>query len=406
MKKTLLLFGLFLSFGLAAQEFEIEAQTYPYSDIIEWKGQGAILMSRDPNQTTRKINLTLVGNQTSSIWDESFTPRDENFYYVSSENARYVYFLDNLELDAGKVYFTQLNEAGNKKTTNVSLVSTLKSLGVSDYNDLELINIVVTDKALVHHFRYEDKSEKAVKEIVTFITHHNLLPYGAELGSIPLEDLKKEDFGHWDYIGFTEDRICFAARGVTNKKKGWTVKEFTSKGKYTSTTFLEAPSDYLAVENIGFGTTGKYYLTGNTTVEKGLICFINGTYYMVGGARENAGARLVLHEWKEGEWVEINRMELNYFLEKKPLKLGLYPMNEGIGYHLDHNGYDKASIITFKQQEISSHNSFTERTIYNPSSVFNRKEKQEFMVTLPGIVLTFDTEQLNQEGPVKFLMEK
>lgn len=406
MKKAVLFITLFLSLGLNAQELEIEAQKYPYHDIIEWKGQGAILMSKDPNQVTRVITLTLVGDQNSSIWDETFTPRDEEFFYISSDNARYVYFLDDLELDNGKVYFTQLNEAGNKKTTNVSLVNTFKSMGVSDYRELELINIVVTDKALVHHFRYHDKSEKVYKEFATFITHHNLLPYGAEIASTPVADMKNEDFGHWEYVGFTEDKICFAARGVANKKKGWTVKEFTSKGKYNSSTFLEAPTDYLAVENIGFGTTGKHYLKDRFTVEKGLVCFINDKFYMVGGESESSGARLVLYEWREGEWTEINKMELNYFIEKKALKLGLYPMNEGIGYHLNHNGYDKASIITFEEQEISSHNSFTERTIYNPSSVFNRKEKQEFMVTLPGVVLTFDTEQLNKEGPVKFLMEK
>lgn len=406
MKKTALFLALLLSFGLSAQEFEIEAQTNPYYDIIEWKGQGAILMSRDPNQTTRLINLTLVGDQTSSIWDESFTPRDDEFFYISSENARYVYFLDDLELDNGKVYFTQLNEAGNKKTKNVSLVSTFRNLGVDDFNDLELINIVVTDKALVHHFRYEDKKEKVIREYATFITHHNLLPYGAEIGSIPMDDLKKEDVGNWEYIGFTDDKICFAARSVSDKKKGWSVAEYTSKGVLKSTTFLEAPEDYLMVENIGFGTTGKHYLKSGYSSEKGLVCYINDKFYMVGGERQDAGARLILHEWKEGDWVEINRMELNYFLEKKPLKLGLYPMNEGIGYHLDHNGYDKASIITFSEREISAHNTFTDRTIYNPSSVFNRKEKQEFMVTLPGVVLTFDTQQLNKEGPVKFTMEK
>ena len=406
MNKAILFLSLFLSFGSNAQEFEIEAQKYPYQDIIEWKGQGAILMSKDPAQVTRVITLTLVGDQNSSIWDETFTPRDEEFYYIASENARYVYFLDDLELDNGKVYFTQLNEAGNKKTTNVSLVNTFKSMGVFDYRELELINIVVTDKALVHHFRYHDKKEKVYKEYATFITHHNRLPYGVEIASTPVTDMKNEDFGHWEYVGFTEDKICFAARGITSKKKGWIVKEFTSKGKYTSSTFLEAPTDYLAVENIGFGTTGKHYLNDRFTTEKGLVCFINDKFYMVGGESEGSGARLILYEWKEGEWNEINKMELNYFIEKKALKLGLYPMNEGIGYHLNHNGYDKASIITFEKQEISSHNSFTERTIYNPSSVFNRKEKQEFMVTLPGVVLTFDTEQLNKEGPVKFLMEK
>jgi len=299
-----------------------------------------------------------------------------------------------------------LNIAGNIKTSKVSLKSVLKNVGIIDYSNAEVINIVVTDKALVHHIRYEDKKEKAVKEVATFITHHNLLAYATELGSIPFDELKNENVGYWDYIGFTGDKICFAARGLSSKKKGWHVKEFSSKAKFTGEQFLEAPKEYITVQNIGFGTTGKYYIDDRDTEDKGMVSYINDTFYMVGGERENAAARLILHEWKEGEWTEINRMELNYFIEKKPLKLGLYPMNEGIGYHLDHNGYNKASIITFEKREISAHNTFTERTIYNPSSVFNRKEKQEFMVTLPGVVLTFDTEQLDKKGPVKFLMEK
>jgi hypothetical protein len=406
MKKLVLIFCAFLALNANAQEFEIEAQKYPYHDIIEWKGQGAILMNRDPNGNTRRIGLTLVGNQTSSIWDETFTPGNDDFYFISSENARYVYFLDNLQLNEANVSFTQLNEAGNMKSNKVSLKSVLKSVGIVDYTAAEVINVVVTDKALVHHIRYEDKKEKVVKEVATFITHHNLLPYAAELGSIPFDDLKNEDVGYWDYVGFTEDKICFAARGLSNKKKGWGVKEFSSKGKFTGEQFLAAPKEYISVQNIGFGTTGKYYMDDRDTEDKGMVAFINDSFYMVGGERENAGARLILHQWKDGEWTEINRMELSYFIEKKSLRLGLYPMNEGIGYHLDHNGYDKASIITFDKREISSHNTFTERTIYNPSSVFNRKEKQEFMVTLPGIILNFDTEQLNKPGSVKFLMEK
>jgi hypothetical protein len=312
-----------------------------------------------------------------------------------------------LALDGDEVSFTQLNEAGNTKTSKVSLRNAFKSVGIQDYTAVELINVVVTDKALVHHFRYENKKEKTIQEVATFITHHNLLPYAVELGQIPVEDLKKdEDIGNWDYVGFTEDDICFAARGRSDKKKGWHIRTFSSKGKLKSEQFLDAPKEYITVQNIGFGTTGKYYLEDRDTEDKGMVCFINNTFYMVGGERENAGARLVLYEWSNGNWEEINKMELNYFIEKKTLKLGLYPMNEGIGYHLDHNGYNKASIITFKPREISSHNTFTERTIYNPSSVFNRKEKQEFMVTLPGVVLTFDTQQLSKEGPVKFLMEK
>jgi len=54
-------------------------------------------------------------------------PKGEEYYYISSENARYVYFLDNLDLDNGKVYFSQLNSAGNIKSTSVSYISAIKN---------------------------------------------------------------------------------------------------------------------------------------------------------------------------------------------------------------------------------------------------------------------------------------
>lgn len=392
--------------GLAySQEFELPAATFPYYDIIEWKGMGALLLSKDPQGNTKQINITLVGNQKTSIWDQKFNPRSEDYYYISSENARYVYFLDNLELENGKVYFNQLNSAGNVKSTSVSVGNAVKKLGKYDYNKLELINVVVTDKALVHHFRYEDKANKSIVEIATFITHHNFLCYAVELGSIPTASLKNEDIGQWDYIGFTGDKIFFAARDVMSKQKGWSVRDFTSKGKPGTTLFINAPGDLLQVENIGFGTTGKYYLETKTTLDKGVLSYIKGQFYLVGGQKDGAGARLTLYQLEGNEWKDINAMELNYFIEKKALKLGIYPLNEGLAYHLDHNGYNKASIITFDKSLESAHNSFTDRTIYNPSSVFNRKEKKEFSVTLPDAVLTFDTNQLNKEGSVKFLLE-
>ena len=219
---------------------------------------------------------------------------------------------------------------------------------------------------------------------------------------MPVASIKDENIGQWDYIGFTDDKIFFAARDVINKNKGWSVREYSSKGKPATAIFIEAPGELIPVENIGFGTTGKFYLNDKTTIDKGVLSYINSEFYLVGGQKEGNGAELTLYQLVGGEWKELNDMQLSYFIDKKTLKLGVYPLNEGLAYHLDHNGYNKASIITFDKKRESAHNSFTDRRIYNRSSVFNKKEKQEFSVTLPGIVLTFDTNQLNKEGGVKF----
>jgi len=408
MKNFILAIALALSATGFSQIIEIEAATHPYHDIIEWKGMGALLMSKDPSGVNKQINLTLIGDQETSIWDQKFTPKNEKYYYISSENARYVYFLDNLELKNGKMYFSQLNSAGNVKSTSGAVGAAVKKLGSYDYNALDLINVVVTDKALVFHYRYEVKKNKSVMEIAVFMTHHNFLCYAVELGEIPYVALKDEEVGHFEYVGFTADQIFFAARDYKNKNKGWSIKEYSSKGKLLSGYFIDAPEqDLLPIENIGFGTTGKYYLKNKWSIEKGILTQINGTFYLVGGQRKSdSGAEITLFELGGGVWKEVNTMKLNYFIEKKNLSLGIYPMNEGIGYHLDHNGYNKVSLISFKPNTESAHNDFTERTIFNPSSVFERKEKEEFNVLLPGLLLTFDTSQLNKPGAVKFELKK
>lgn len=407
MRIVTLLFGLLASFSLIAQSFEILSKKDPFYDIIEWKGMGAMLMSKDPQGISKQINLTLIGDATNSIWDQKFTPKNSEFYYLSSENARYVYFLDNLELnEQGKVYFSQLNSAGNIKTTSISIGNAIKKLGGYDYNKLDLINVVVTDKALVHHFRYVDRKAKLVREFATFITHHNFLCYAVELGTVSNEKMKDDRFGQYHYIGFTGNEIYFAIRDYLNKKSGWTVKSYTSKGKPLQSTFLPAPTDLLPIENIGFGTSGSYYLNNKNSVEYGILSQINNHFYLIGAQRNSTSAKLVLFTYEEGDWKEVNQMNLNYFIENKTLKLGVYPMNEGLGYHLDHNGYNKVSLISFTPNVSYAHNDFSARTVANPSSVFYPKKKEEFTVTLSGKILYFNTNQLGSTSVTFELKEQ
>lgn len=81
-------------------------------------------------------------------------------------------------------------------------------------------------------------------------------------------------------------------------------------------------------------------------------------------------------------------------------------MNEGVGYHLDHNGYNKVSLVTYKKGAEMPHNDFTDRTIFNPSSVFEKKDRNEFTVVLEDTYLLFDTNQLNKSSKVTFELKK
>ena len=109
MNKVLVLLLSLVGFHSFAQTFTIPMVDHPFIDIIEWKGKGAMLMSKDPNMSTPQINLTLIGEEQESLWDQKIRPKNEEYYYLASENARYVYFLDNLELENGKIYFNRYN---------------------------------------------------------------------------------------------------------------------------------------------------------------------------------------------------------------------------------------------------------------------------------------------------------
>lgn len=402
MKLFVQLFVLSFISNAFGQVFEIDAAKHPYSDIIEWKNKGALLVSTDPTGVSKQVSLTLVNEEKTSVWDQKFNPKRDNWYYISSENARYVYFLDNLELENGKLILNQLNSAGNIKPTTVMVGNAIKKLHKIDPNNLQLTDVVVTDKALVHTFKYIDKDTKQLLEFATFTSHHNFLCYATLLGSRPLSTLKDNEIGNWNYIGFSGEDIYFANQNKLNSRSGWQIKGYNYKAKALLDYFVEAPKNLIPIEDIGFGSTGKHYLKPTKSIEKGLLSFIHGKIYLVGGFRDGAGAQLSLFELINNEWIEINKMELNYFLEKKNLQLGIYQLNEGIAYHLNHNGYNKASILYFDKNKEAAHNDFTKKTIFNPSSVFEITKKEEFRVILQNGSLVFNVNQLNTAGSVKF----
>lgn len=402
MKKLLFILSVLLGFTVNAQTITIEKTDYPYYDIFEWKGMGGILMSKDPAANNKQINLTLVGNSPKSIWDQKFTPRNEDFYFISSENARYVYFLHNLNPESGKIYFAQLNSAGNVKATSATLSTAIKKLGDYNIDELELKNVVVTDKALVHQFRYHNKKEKSYTEIATFMTHHNMVVYAVELGTVSEEMLKLEKASHWKYIGFTGDKIAFASFESQNKAAGWAVSLFTSKGELIEgKTIKSTGNKFMTVANIGFGTTGAYYLGNNEDAEQAVLTFQDDKFYVSGVMNDDNKSVLHLFELKEGNWSEVNKMVLETVIGKKGIQLGIYPLNEGLGYHIVTGGANTTTVLNFDKSSAVV-NPFTEKTVYNPSRILVAENRTLFAVTLPEGVLFFNLDELKKDGSVEF----
>lgn len=401
MKLVLSIFTFIIGFSIQAQEFEMPAELYPFYSIIEWKGMGAMLMSKDPLGNSKKINLTLAGNKTSSIWQQGFNLNGKDFYYISSENARYVYFMDNLQLQEGKTIFHQLNSAGNVKSTSVSLTAAIKKLGAFEPLELELIDIVTTDKALVHIFRYHDTKAKKYVEIATFITHHNMLVYSAIIGEVTELNMKEGNYGHWKYVGFTDDQIVFAARDFQNKKKGWTIKNYTSKAVLSEAKFMEGPQQNFDItETVPCGSVGSLYIDSksNKRIETAQLIFHKNEYYLAGFETTSDARMVKLLQFTDAKWVDINSFKSVLEKAKTSNTFGTMALNEGIACRLGNN----LIFLPFVSTAKPVYQSFQDNMHANPSRMINDEKKELFTVSLAEGWLFFDRNQLGKVGSVKF----
>ncbi|MFT5777698.1 MAG: hypothetical protein ACI837_000646 [Crocinitomicaceae bacterium] len=406
MNKILIIVVSLLTFQGISQDFSIPVKDHPHYNLIEWRGNGGLLMSRSHKEFMQQINLTLIADKEEGMWDQKFNPKTREPFYLSSENARHVYFLDFLDLqNNGKQSFNQINFGGGVKLDIADIGIKLKRLGVEyDYNKFELLNCAVTDKALVSHYRYYDKKEKETYEYATFITHHNFAVYPIQLGYVHRDKISDGKAGQWQYAGFKDELAYFAWREVKTDIDGWIVRGFSAKGELEEDIFLNAPKNLIQVVDIGFGPVGKYYLPEDRrTLETGLVSVINDKFYVLVAMERNGGTELVLSELADDDetWIEINSKKFDYNPEF-PINLGIYPITEGITYHFEHNGLDVASILHFDKEREGLEKEFDEYSIYNLSSLLYEKKDTEFMTGLDSMKLTCDMTQFLKVGGIRF----
>ena len=400
------IFTVFFECNSIAQEITIPAESYAFDKIVEWKGKGAILFNRDPTGNTRKVYMTHVNSQPTTVWNQSFNPKGENYYMIYGENTRYVYFLDNLELEDNKYFYNQLNEAGTVKSGSSSLLVLFKKLGDFLPEDSELQDVVVTDKSLIHIFRHYNKKDKKYTQLAIFMTHNNFLLYGVVIGEKTAADLENVNIGGWKYVGYDGDEVLFAARDVQSKKRGYAIQRYTSKAVLKETGFIESPeNDFIQLENIGFGLTGGNYLDKKNTVESSILRSINGKLYMSG--IEHSGSESILSMWmyESGKWSKVRSNKLGG-VSKKTIKIGVNALNEGLGFHIIDSSGDRLIFLPFDAQSPVNELPFNQNSIYNPGRLLIQERKEDFALILPDGKLFFNLEQLGKAGEVKFEFEK
>jgi hypothetical protein len=394
------LFLLFTGF-LDAQTFEIPAEEFPFYQVLEWKGQGAILLNRDPSLNQKQVYLTFVANDGKSSWNENFSPGGKEFFYISEDGGRYVYFLEHLELKSGKISFHQLNIAGNIKSNSVSFAAALKKIGDFPPEELTLLDIVTSEKALIYLFSHTNNGTKKKSTIAITMTHNNFLTYATLVAQNVTGSNKVEDQVSWYMAGETGESIVYAARTHAGKDAGWLVKQFSPKGDLQSEFTIKANKMvFLEHARVGFGTRGSALLKRVEPMEKGTLVVNNGTYYVGGVEMVNNVANLVTYVLKDNEWVKSASSPVSAYNVKKGLEVGYYPMKEGIGWYVKsttteghfHSYTDAVGIVSGAINQQTN----------NPSRLLTAEFTGKFVASLATRWLVFAIAQLPSKGAVSF----
>ena len=399
MKKSLIILFALVSISIHAQNFEIPPLKQPYYDIIEWKGIGALALSRDLTLTQKQVDLTMVSGDGKSAWQQVYNPMAKETYFISEDGGKYAYFLENLELKDNKVFVHQLSAAGNIKVMNLNFQNPIKQLGGFSPSDLYLTDIITTEKSLLWMFKHRDKEK--LTTIAVSMTHHNFNLYAFIVSENVISSSKIEDQISWYVAGEKGENILFAARLHAGKEAGWKVKEYSPKGVLISEQVLEQKgTNFSAHARVGFGRRGSALLKRSEPNEKGTLVFANGAYYVGGIEMNGTTANLTSYKMDGKEWTKTCTSVCSSYNPKKDLEVGCFRMDEGIGWYVNsgkseghfHNFNSSTGIVSGTIDQATS----------NPSRLLTEEFPSKFVVELNTKWLVFDTKQFPTKNSLTF----
>lgn len=402
MKQSLIFFMLLLGFTTFGQELTASETDHPYFDILEWKNNGILLLSRDPTGNQRKITVTFMADKAYPIWEESFNPGGKEYYYISEENVRYVYFLDQVELNEGKISYHQLNSAGNFKSSTALIGQAIKKIDNILFADLIPIDIITTAKALVFIYRFHDRKEKKYTDYMVSMIHNNMVLYAEKIGSVTEDQLKDTKYSYWSYSGNSEDKIYFSSRTTQDKKSGWSVQTISSKATFIESRFIEDPQETFELSTWGsWGMSGSYFLD-NTLSQSGKIHLMNEKIYCYGFSTLGNSKNLNLYELENSSWTKRSSISLSVEAGKKSPLVRCMLLNEGLIAAIGNRG----NFLSLKGN--IGNNSFIVSSFgrNNPSYGLIKEPKATFGVSLPGGNLYVDPSHLNKKGSIKLVYTK
>lgn len=399
MKKSLIILFALFSISIYAQNFEIPPLKQPYYDILEWKGIGALALSRDLTLTQKQVDLTMVSGDGESAWQQVYNPIARETFFISEDGGKYAYFLENLELKDNKVFLHQLSAAGNIKVMNLSFLTPLKRLGNFSPSDLYLTDIITTEKSLLWMFKHKEKEK--LTTIAVSMTHHNFNMYAFVVSENVISSSKIEDQISWYVAGEKAENILFAARLHAGKGAGWKVKEFNPKGVLVSEQVLEQTgTNFIAHARVGFGRRGSALLKRSEPDEKGTLVYANGAYYVGGIEMNGTTANLISYKLDGKKWNKVCESPCAVYNAKKELEVGCFRMQEGIGWYVN-SARSEGHFHSFTSGTGIVSGSI-DRATSNPSRLLTAEFPSKFVVELDTKWLVFDTSQFPAKGSLIF----
>lgn len=361
--------------------FRIPSESTPFTDFIDWRGKGVILTNREEN--SNRIQLTFVGSEPRSLWQETIVPKSDQPLVIQSDGSNYIYFLDQLKGDNGKFTFYQLNVAGNVKPTQVNFTVAFKKLGYA-VGDLEAVDIQCTDKALVFLFTAKNKEKKSKVLLMGSMTHHNFLPYVTEVG----EWRTDEDIFY--YSGFSEDKIAFVQEQERKGERGYAVLYFNSKAEKNGSDWLTLPFPNGQFEYQYFGENGASYFREKFT---GLFIpsFMNSQWRLL--TVENG---LCLLTYENKQWKKMGTAT-GFVANKNGFNISVYPTADGVCIQQGERAAFISSTFSKNGKAQSRNGDF-----FNPSAIIKGDSPGSLVFDAGDRWLLMNAKQLGTSDGIEF----
>ena len=275
---------LFCSFLTIGQDIILTPKKMPYYELIEWPNKGVLIFGKDHRGNTLQQEVTFINEAGELKWQEQYMPQVTSPKPILSEYSNYIYFLDQLQPDDGKIYYNQTNLSGYIRKGSINFPPIFRTVTNIPYSSCELIDIVSATDDLIFQFRLKDRKNKVYQDVLVFLNHYSLKTFVAEIpGVFGFDAIEKGEKSLVYFAGSKENENYFVHHTRKDNKAGFDILIFDKKGVFTGSRFLVTPdSEILISERFSIFPSGSFYNKGNPHSAKGQLLFFNDDWFLIG----------------------------------------------------------------------------------------------------------------------------